>query len=91
MFGLPVARIACPSPLMRASDIVFANLGFLYDVEVLLLASASAGVRRRIVAASSAIAPIQLLPGVGLHGLWNHFELWEVALYLEQMYVHTVR
>ena len=82
MFGLPVARIACPSPLMRASDIVFANLGFLYDVEVLLLASASAGVRRRMVAARSAIVPIQLLPGVGLHGLWNHFEFWEVALYL---------
>ena len=59
-------------------------LGFLTDKDILILAAASAKVRGRVAVARRKGVPILLVPGVGIHGLWNHFEYWEVALCLEQ-------
>ena len=64
------------------SDAFFMNVGFLNDEEILILASASTEIRNRVDDSRCSSIPIQLLPGVGIYGLWNHFELWQVAMYL---------
>ena len=65
-------------------SVFFHCLGFLKDKEVLLLVTASKKLQDCVVAARCTTAKLELLPGVGLHGLWNHLELWEVPLCLVQ-------
>ena len=71
-------------------DVFFMRLELLTDYDVLELANASREVRRRVVAAGCHASQIQLLPGVGVIGLWNVFELSEVAIQLRDWQDITV-
>ena len=66
------------------NEAFFVNLGFLQDQDILILAKTSTEMRDRVDTARCSSSPIQLSPDIGIYGLWNHFQLWEVAMYLRQ-------
>ena len=63
-------------------DVFFTRLEFLNDYEVLALANVSNEVRRCVVDAGCRASQMEVVPGVGVNGLWHWFNLAEVAIQL---------
>lgn len=57
---------------------------FLVDKDILQFAAASPWMRRNVLS-SSGRSPVLLCPSTGVSGLWHHFQLWEVAMYLREI------
>lgn len=56
------------------------------DKDLLQFASISLVLRRRLSRLSSHANPVSLsLEGIGVSGLWNHFELWEVPMIVQEL------
>ena len=59
---------------------------FLGDKDILQLASISLVIRRSLSSLTSDATPVSLsLEGIGVSGLWHHFELWEVSIMVPQL------
>ena len=80
--------------LRRRSRIAFATTylslqvisAYLGDKDVLQFAYISLILRRILSSLTSHANPVSLsLEGIGVSGLWHHFELWEVAMMVQEI------
>jgi len=58
---------------------------YLGDKDIVLLAAVSAEFRGEVLNRSSRLNPVLFSSSAGISGLWHHFQLWEVAMCVQEL------